>query len=103
MGNIVSRAVRLSLLGILMAVVLTIVLSTQVLAGDSKKKINTNWLGVAIKGYDPVAYFTERRAVKGKKEFEYKWQDAKWRFASAANREKFAANPAAYAPKYGGF
>lgn len=102
MGNIVSRAVRLSLLGFLMAVVLTIVLGPQALAGEGKK-INTNWLGVAIKGYDPVAYFTERRAVKGKKEFEYKWQDAKWRFASAANREKFAANPAAYAPKYGGF
>jgi hypothetical protein len=102
MVNIVSRAVRLSLLGFLMAVGMTIVLSPQALAGGGKK-INKNWLGVAIKGYDPVAYFTEGRAVKGKKEFEYKWQDAKWRFSSAANRDKFAADPQAYAPKYGGF
>ena len=94
--------IRLRGLGFLMAVVMTIVLSPQALAGGGKK-INTNWLGVAIKGYDPVAYFTEGRAVKGKKEFEYKWQGAKWRFSSAANRDKFAADPPAYAPKYGGY
>jgi YHS domain-containing protein len=94
---------RLSVLGLLMAVVLFIILSPQVLAGDSKKKINTNRLGIAIKGYDTVAYFTEGRPVKGKEEFEYEWQGARWRFASAANRDKFKADPQAYAPKYGGF
>ncbi len=93
----------LRVLVFLMTAVLTIVLSTPVFAGGSKKKINTNWLGVAIKGYDPVAYFTEGRAVKGKKEFKFKWQDAKWHFSSAANRDKFTANPEAYAPQYGGF
>ena len=94
--------IRLRGLSFLMAVVMTFVLGPQALAEEGKK-INTNWLGVAIKGYDPVAYFTEGRAVKGKKEFEYKWQDAKWRFSSAANRDKFAADPPAYAPKYGGY
>jgi hypothetical protein len=99
MGKITSKAVKLALLGILVAVVPV----TSVLAGDVKKKVNTNWFGVAIKGYDPVAYFTEGHPVKGKKEFEFTWQDARWRFASAANRALFAANPERYAPKYGGF
>ena len=103
MARINPAKLRLWVLGILMAVVLTIVLSTQVLTGASKKKINTNWFGVAIKGYDPVAYFTERHAVKGKKEFAFKWQGAEWHFYSAANRDKFVANPQAYAPQYGGF
>ncbi len=59
--------------------------------------------GVAIRGYDTVAYHTEGRAMKGKKEFSYEWNDATWRFASAENRELFAADPERYAPQYGGY
>jgi hypothetical protein len=58
---------------------------------------------VAIKGYDTVAYFTEGRAIKGKKEFEISWRDARWHFVSAAHRDMFVANPERYAPKFGGF
>jgi hypothetical protein len=58
---------------------------------------------VAIHGYDTVAYFTEGKAVKGSAEFEHVWEDAKWHFASAANRDLFAANPHRYAPQYGGY
>ena len=58
--------------------------------------------GVAIKGYDPVAYF-EGKVVEGSVEFTYRWNEATWRFANAANRDRFAASPAAYAPQYGGF
>jgi hypothetical protein len=58
---------------------------------------------VAIKGYDPVAYFTEGKATKGKPAFEFVWQDAKWRFASAANRDLFQSDPEKYSPRYGGF
>jgi len=58
---------------------------------------------VAIKGYDPVAYFTAGKATKGKPEFEFAWQDAKWRFASAANRDLFQGDPEKYSPRYGGF
>ena len=57
----------------------------------------------AIKGYDPVAYFTEGRPVKGSGEFEYEWMGADWRFASAENRNAFAADPEKYAPQYGGY
>jgi YHS domain-containing protein len=59
--------------------------------------------GVAIDGYDPVAYFTDGKAVEGSKSHEYKWNGAKWRFASAANRAKFVSDPRKYAPQYGGY
>ena len=59
--------------------------------------------GVAVKGYDVVAYETEGAALKGRVEFEYRWEGAIWRFASAANRDRFAANPESYAPQFGGY
>jgi hypothetical protein len=58
---------------------------------------------VAIHGYDTVAYFTEGKAVKGTGEFEHVWEDARWHFANAPNRDLFAANPDRYAPQYGGY
>jgi len=59
--------------------------------------------GVAIRGFDPVAYFTEGRPVRGSAAFTHEWGGATWRFASAANRDQFAADPGRYAPAYGGF
>ena len=59
--------------------------------------------GVAIKGYDTVAYFTEGKPTKGGKSFEAEWNGAIWRFASAANRDTFKADPEKYAPQYGGY
>ena len=57
----------------------------------------------AIRGYDPVAYFTQSRPVKGSREFTHPWKGATWRFASAENRDRFAAAPEKYAPQYGGY
>lgn len=59
--------------------------------------------GLAIRGYDPVAYFREGRPVPGTEAFSTSWNGATWRFASAANRDAFLADPEAYAPQYGGF
>ncbi len=59
--------------------------------------------GLAIGGYDAVGYFTEDRAVKGRADFAYEWNGAAWHFASAGNRDQFAADPTAYAPRYDGF
>jgi len=59
--------------------------------------------GVAIHGYDPVAYFQNKKPAKGKKEYELPWRGAKWRFGSAENLELFRANPEQYAPQYGGY
>jgi YHS domain-containing protein len=103
MINISSNKVSKVTLGFLLAVVLAGTLPTWVSAEPIKKKVNTNIFGVAIKGYDTVAYFTEKRAVKGKSKFSYNWNDAKWYFASAKNRDLFADDPERFAPKYGGY
>ncbi len=65
--------------------------------------VNTTFLGVAIKGYDTVAYHTEGKAVKGSSKHVHKWNDAKWYFISEANRDLFAGDPERYAPQYGGY
>jgi hypothetical protein len=57
----------------------------------------------AIRGYDPVAYHTENKPVRGLSTITTQWNGATWRFASKANRERFVADPARYAPRYGGF
>ena len=59
--------------------------------------------GVAVGGYDPVAYFTEHKPVIGKGDILYSWKGVTWRFASEKNRDAFAANPEKYAPQYGGY
>lgn len=66
-------------------------------------KVNTNGSGFAIQGYDPVAYFTEGEPVKGSDDFTATYDGATYRFASAANRDAFVADPEKYAPQYGGF
>lgn len=58
---------------------------------------------LAIKGYDPVAYFTDGKPVPGLPEFEYDWDEYLWRFSSAEHRELFKANPARYAPQFGNY
>ncbi|MFK8054084.1 MAG: YHS domain-containing (seleno)protein [Woeseiaceae bacterium] len=57
----------------------------------------------ALKGYDAVGYFTEGKPVKGKKAFSTEWNDATWLFSSAENLATFKADPAKYAPQYGGY
>jgi YHS domain-containing protein len=57
----------------------------------------------AIRGYDPVAYFTVGEPTRGSDQFTASWQGATFKFASAANLELFEAEPAAYAPQYGGY
>jgi YHS domain-containing protein len=59
--------------------------------------------GVAIGGYDPVAFFTEGKPVKGTATYTAKWKDANWQFASQANLDSFTNAPEKYAPQYGGY
>jgi YHS domain-containing protein len=59
--------------------------------------------GVAIGGYDPVAYFTEQKPVKGSPEFQSVHRGSTFQFSSAAHRDAFAAEPDKYAPQYGGY
>jgi YHS domain-containing protein len=59
--------------------------------------------GLAISGFDPVAYFTEAQPTLGKGEFEYSWQGAVWRFRNEGNRAAFMADPEVYMPRFGGY
>ncbi|MEO6244566.1 MAG: YHS domain-containing (seleno)protein [Opitutaceae bacterium] len=69
----------------------------------AEKPVNTTLSGVAIKGYDPVAYFTAGKPMKGESKWTTEWHGATWRFASAANRDAFKAEPEKFAPQYGGY
>jgi YHS domain-containing protein len=57
---------------------------------------------LALKGYDPVAYFTDLKPVPGVAEFEYAWDGQRYRFATAQHLQQFKANPEKYAPQFGG-
>ncbi|MEL6266226.1 MAG: YHS domain-containing (seleno)protein [Pseudomonadota bacterium] len=72
-------------------------------AASSEAPVYQTLFGTAIDGTDPVAYFTEGRPVEGSSSHTYDWNGATWRFASAENRDLFAADPEAYAPQYGGY
>ena len=72
-------------------------------AKDGKSAVNVDRKGVAIKGYDPVAYFTMSKPVKGKKDHVASWMGATWRFASAEHKDLFEKDPEKYAPRYGGY
>lgn len=59
--------------------------------------------GLAINGFDPVAYFTDAAPVEGDAAHAVEWNGAEWRFSSAENKAKFEADPEAFAPQYGGY
>lgn len=69
----------------------------------STANVNTDEQGIALHGYDAVAYFTTGKPTQGNPAFKAGYVGATYYFASAENQKKFKANPAAYAPQYGGF
>jgi YHS domain-containing protein len=67
-------------------------------------EINTGFFSsTAIKGYDTVAYFTQDKAVKGNKKYQFEWKGAKWHFSSQNHLDLFTSSPSKYAPQYGGW
>jgi YHS domain-containing protein len=77
--------------------------SGMVSSGESPVLVNVNGAGLAIEGYDPVAYFTDQRPVLGQPAFQTRYMGAWYRFASAEHQAQFEAEPAKYAPAYGGY
>jgi YHS domain-containing protein len=67
------------------------------------QKVNQGWTGLAVKGYDVVAYFTEGAPVKGNEAYTAVQDGVSYRFATAANRDAFVKDPVRYLPQYGGF
>jgi YHS domain-containing protein len=59
--------------------------------------------GLALKGYDPFAYFTDEHPTKGEDQYSFQWKGVTYRFASAENLQRFKADPERYLPQYGGY
>ena len=66
-------------------------------------KINISKDGLAIKGYDTVAYFTLNKPVKGNRDFSHSWEEATWLFSSKGHLDLFIGDPEKYMPQYGGY
>jgi hypothetical protein len=81
---------------------LTIFLLLAALAGEPKPAVNVNGT-LALDGYDPVAYMTDGRPVKGMPQLTTMWNGAVWRFVSAEHRDVFVKDPERYAPQFGGY
>jgi YHS domain-containing protein len=85
-----------SLLTMLLTVFLTV-------SAFSQTTQYNNQNGVAIKGYDPVAYFTQNKAVAGMDAYTFDWSGSQWKFSSQSNLDSFKKSPEKYAPQYGGY
>jgi hypothetical protein len=84
------------------AVRLALLAAAAMLAASSPS-VASEKLPLAIKGYDPVAYFTTGAPARGLPELEHEWDEHRYRFVSAEHRELFKADPARYAPQFGNF
>lgn len=85
---------------VFVAVALFLALSAFAVAKDLK---NLDRNGVAIQGYDPVAFFTDSRPVKGSSQFQSEYHGSKYYFASAEHKAAFDKEPAKYEPQFGGY
>ena len=72
-------------------------------AGATERIVVDRHSGLAIAGYDPVAFFTDGKPVPGSADLELNYGGAVWRFANLGNRDAFAARPDVYVPQYGGY
>lgn len=72
-------------------------------ATTTERIVVNRFTGVAIEGFDPVAYFVDGAAVQGTAEFEANLWDAVWRFRNEGNRASFLAHPEVYGPQFGGY
>ena len=72
-------------------------------AGAPDRYVNVDRSGLALQGYDPVAYFTDAKPVKGDANIVATYEGATYRFASADHKATFERDPAKYVPQFGGF
>lgn len=83
--------------------IVPVVAATPAAYADKDPVYTGRFSNTAVEGHDAVAYFTEGKPVKGTKQFSAEYQGAEFRFASAENLATFKADPAKYAPQYGGY
>jgi YHS domain-containing protein len=80
-----------------------LVFSATATFAETKQLLNLDRNGVAIQGYDPVAFFTDNRPVQGSPQFQSQYQGAKYYFASTEHKAAFDKEPTKYEPQFGGY
>mgnify|MGYP000964792237 CR=1 FL=1 len=85
------------------AIIIVLMLTAGIVTAQTPRNLYNLDNGLAIQGYDPVAYFVKNQAVEGKKEFAHTQNGVTYYFASAANKELFIKNSQHYEPQYGGW
>jgi hypothetical protein len=93
----------ISLVFVSLAAIWAIGAPSAVRATTTERVVANRFSGLAIEGYDPVAYFTENEAVLGLPDFEAAEAGAIWRFHNEGNRASFMAHPDVYGPQFGGY
>jgi hypothetical protein len=78
-------------------------LNSRALAATTERVVVNRYSGLAIQGFDPVAYFTDSTAAQGVPDFEASESGAVWRFRNEGNRASFVAHPEIYGPQFGGY
>jgi hypothetical protein len=72
-------------------------------AATTERVVVNRFTGLAIEGFDPVAYFTDNQAILGLPDYEAAEAGAVWRFRNEGNRASFVAHPEIYGPQFGGY
>lgn len=80
-----------------------LILGCVIALGAGAQVVNSSRSGVALDGYDVVAYYVENKAVEGEADYSTEWNGAQWHFSSDENLQLFIADPESYAPEYGGY
>lgn len=96
-GGMIQLAYRTSVLIVVLGIA-----GAMTLRGQTPGSINAA-NGVAVQGYDVVAYHLQQQAVKGSRAFTHTWRGVTWQFSSAENRDRFAKTPESFMPAFGGF
>lgn len=78
-------------------------MSTLSAMAETKSLLNLDNNGIAIQGYDPVAFFTDHKPVMGDQRFQSQYRGAKYYFASSEHKAAFDKEPAKYEPQFGGY
>src|SRR5580698_5422920 len=93
----------LIVLGLLAGLGVTVALGSLALAQTTERVITNRYSGLAIGGYDVLAYFIDARPELGLPDFEAAQGGAVWRFRNEGNRASFVAHPEIYGPQFGGY
>lgn len=98
-----GKNMKYLILAFLLSMSGSVQVAAQDLSATRRKLFNLEQNNLAIQGYDPVAYFTQQKAIQGNKSFALTYEGVLYYFSSAANKEAFRKSPATYEPQYGGW